>query len=53
LPCRLIRENVDFTGLLKYIQLFSAEVVQGILMTSLSFHPSIRICTRGLYLEVF
>ena len=54
-PCRLIRWNVDFMGLLKiqiYIML-SAETHANIVMTSLSFRPSIRRCTCGLYLEVF
>jgi hypothetical protein len=55
LPCRLIHWNVDFTGLLK-IQIYlmlSAEVHANIVMTSLSFRPSIQRCTRGLYLKVF
>ena len=55
LPCRLIRWNIDFMGLLK-IQIYlmlSAEAHANILMTSLSFRPSIRRRTRGLYLEVF
>jgi hypothetical protein len=55
LHCRLIRWNVDFMELLK-IQIyliFSAEAHANIMMTPLSFRPSIRRCTCGLRLEVF
>jgi hypothetical protein len=55
LPYRLTHWNVDFMGLLK-IQIYlmlSAEAHANIVMTSLSFRPSIRRCTCGLYLEVF
>ena len=55
LPCRLIRWNVDLMGLPK-IQIYlmlSVEAHANIVMTSLSFRPSIRRCTRGLYLKVF
>jgi hypothetical protein len=56
LPCCLIRWNVGFMELLKmqiYPIVFSAEVVQSILMTTLSFCPSIRRCTCRPRLEVF
>jgi hypothetical protein len=33
--------------------IFSAEAQANIVMTSLSFHPSIRRCTCGLHLEIF
>jgi hypothetical protein len=55
LPCRLIRWNIDFMELLKiqiYVIVF-IEAHANIMMTSLSFRPSIRRCTCGLHLEVF
>jgi hypothetical protein len=55
LPCRLIRWNVDFMGLLKiqiYLMLYT-EAHADIVMTSLYFCPSIQRCMCGLYLEVF
>jgi hypothetical protein len=55
LPWRLIRCNIDFMELLR-IQIyliFSSEAHANIVMTLLSFRPSIRRCTCGLHIEVF
>jgi hypothetical protein len=55
LPFRLIRWNLDFMELLKIqiCPIVSDEAHANIVMTSLSFRPSIRRCTCGLHLEVF